>query len=55
MPRISTKAYDSVSAARADIADYFAWYNTKRPHSSLDRMTPRQSYLDLLPKLQEAA
>lgn len=25
----------SVSSARADIADYFDWYNTARPHSSL--------------------
>jgi len=53
--RVYLKAYDGVSVARADIADYFAWYNTERAHSSLDRMTPEQSYLDLLPKLQEAA
>ncbi len=53
--RVYLKAYDGVSAARADIANYFTWYNTERPHSSLDRMTPKQSYLDLLPKLQEAA
>jgi len=53
--RVYLKAYDGVSAARADIADYFAWYNTDRPHSSLDRVTPEQSYLDLLPKLQAAA
>jgi transposase InsO family protein len=38
-----------------DIADYFAWYNTQRPHSSLERITPEQVYLDLLPKLAEAA
>jgi putative transposase len=49
------KAYDSVSAARADIADYFDWYNAARPHSSLDRITPEQAYLNLLPKLAEAA
>lgn len=53
--RVYLKAYDSVSAARADIADYFAWYNTKRPHSSLDRVTPEQTYLNLLPKLAKAA
>ena len=53
--RVCFKAYDGVIAARADIANYFAWYNTERPHSSLDRMTPKQSYLELLPKLQEAA
>ena len=53
--RVYLKAYDSVSAARADIADYFVWYNTKRPHSSLDRATPEQTYLNLLPKLAKAA
>ena len=33
--RVYLKAYDSVSAARADIADYIAWYNAARAHSSL--------------------
>ena len=53
--RVYLKAYDSVSAARADIAQYMAWYNTGRPHSRLDRVTPEQTYLNLLPKLAEAA
>jgi putative transposase len=53
--RVYLKAYDSVSAARADIAEYFVWYNTKRPHSRLERLTPEQAYLDLLPKLAKAA
>jgi putative transposase len=53
--RVYLKAYDSVSAARADIAEYFDWYNTARPHSSLERVTPAQAYLELLPKLAEAA
>lgn len=53
--RVYLKAYDSVSAARTDIADYFAWYNTARPHSNLERITPEQVYLNLLPKLIEAA
>ena len=53
--RIYLKAYDGVAAARADIADYFNWYNTERPHSSLDRITPEQTYLNLLPRLAEAA
>jgi putative transposase len=34
------KAYDSVSAARAPLARYLAFYNQRRPHSSLDRRTP---------------
>jgi putative transposase len=53
--RVYLKAYDSVSAARADIDEYFDWYNTARPHSSLERITPEQAYLELLPKLAEAA
>ena len=53
--RVYLKAYDSVNAARADIADYFDWYNMARPHSSLERISPEQAYLDLLPKLAEAA
>ncbi len=53
--RVYLKACDSVNAARADIADYFAWYNTQRPHSNLERITPEHVYLNLLPKLSEAA
>ena len=53
--RVYLKAYDSVGAARADIAEYFDWYNTGRPHSSLERLTPEHAYVSLLPKLAEAA
>ena len=53
--RVYLKAYDSVSAARADIADYFNWYNTQRPHSALDRLTPVEKYLAALPPLKQAA
>lgn len=53
--RVYLKAYDSVSAARADIDDYIAWYNTHRPHSSLDRLTPEQKYFDSLPAMARAA
>jgi putative transposase len=53
--RVYLKAYDSVSAARADIADYFAWYDTNRPHSSLERLTPQEKYVATLPKLALAA
>ena len=42
---IYLKAYDGVGASRAYIADYSNWYNTERPHSSLDRITPQQTYL----------
>ena len=53
--RVYLKAYDSVRAARQDIATYLDWYNTGRPHSSLERFTPAQAYLALLPKLYKAA
>ena len=53
--RVYLKAYDSVSAARDDIADYFAWYDTDRPHSSLERLTPQEKYVASLPKLAMAA
>ena len=53
--RVYLKAYDSVSAARDDIADYFAWYDTDRPHSSLERLTPREKYVATLPTLKLAA
>lgn len=53
--RVYLKAYDSVSTARADIADYVRWYNTERPHSSLEDGTPAETYLNLLPRLSEAA
>ena len=53
--RVYLKAYDSVSAARADIADYLTWYNTHRPHSSLNRVTPHEQYLGVLPHMKLAA
>ena len=53
--RVYLKAYDSVSAARADIADYLTWYNTHRPHSSLNRVTPHEKYLAVLPHMKLAA
>ena len=53
--RVYLMAYDSVGIAYSNIAQYFDWYNAERPHSSLDRRTPKQVYEDLLPKLAEAA
>jgi putative transposase len=40
------RAYDSVSAARESLGRYLTFYNTKRPHSSLDGRTPDQAYLN---------
>ena len=53
--RVYLKAYDSVSAARADIADYMHWYNAQRPHSSVNRLTPDEAYFAGLPALKLAA
>ncbi len=53
--RVYLKAYDSVSAARNDIAEYLDWYNAQRPHSSLERITPDTVYFAKLPKLKQAA
>jgi putative transposase len=47
-------AYESVSQARAGIGRYFEFYNTRRPHSSLDRMTPDQFYFKSLPQPKAA-
>jgi putative transposase len=46
---IYLRAYDSVSEARASISRYFEFYNLRRPHSSLDGITPDQAYFDQLP------
>jgi putative transposase len=43
--RIYLRAYESVAVARADIAQYIAWYNRERGHSSLEGRTPEQMWL----------
>jgi putative transposase len=43
------RAYDTVSDARASIGRYLGFYNSRRPHSSLDRQTPDQVYFTRLP------
>ena len=48
-------AYGNVPEARAAIGKYLAFYNTQRPHSSLDRQTPDQAYVNALQPIPVAA
>jgi putative transposase len=48
------KAYETVTEARASIGRYIHFYNTQRPHSSLDRKTPDQAYFNRLPQIAAA-
>ena len=50
----SLRAYDSVRDARASLGRYLAFYNGRRPHSSLGARTPEQAYLDHLPQAMAA-
>ena len=43
------RAYDTVSDARSSLGRYIAFYNSRRPHSSLDRQPPDRVYFNRLP------
>ena len=47
-------AYDSVAEARSGLGRYLTFYNTRRPHSSLDARTPDDAYFNHLPLLAAA-
>ncbi|MBO6916786.1 MAG: transposase, partial [Rhizobiaceae bacterium] len=49
------KAYEDVPQARREIGKYIDFYNTKRPHSSLDGRTPDQVYFNQLEPIPVAA
>ncbi len=49
------KAYDSVSIAKASLGTYLNFYNTRRPHQSLDGKTPDEFYFAGLPQESIAA
>ncbi|WP_237681844.1 integrase core domain-containing protein, partial [Agrobacterium vitis] len=48
-------AYKTVSEARIGIGRYLTFYNSRRPHSSLDRQTPDQAYFNALAPIMVAA
>ena len=45
------KAYDT----KKQLSAYFEFYNLKRPHSSLDKLTPNEFYYDQLPQQNKVA
>jgi hypothetical protein len=52
--RVYVRAYDSVSLARSDIADYI---NGTKQHiriQKIDRIMPELKYINLLPSLAKA-
>ena len=49
------KAYDGVADAKANLAPYLRFYNGRRPHSSLDGMTPDAFYFAGRPQERAAA
>ena len=49
------KAYESVSHARESLSRFIAFYNTRRPHSSLDAKTPDEVYFAASTEQRKAA
>ena len=54
MEEVYLKAYDTVKQAKQSIAEYLDFYNTIRPHSSLNKATPNEFYDRHLPKVMAA-
>jgi putative transposase len=51
---IYLRAYESASAVRTGLNRYFNFYNSRRPHSSLDGKTPDQVYFGMLSQTRAA-
>jgi len=43
-------AYENPAAVKAGLKSYFAFYNSRRPHSGIGNQTPNQAYFNLLPQ-----
>jgi putative transposase len=53
--RIYLKDYDNGADFYRDLTIWFRWYNEKRKHSSLDKMTPNEAYAQGLQNHNRAA
>ena len=54
--KVYLRAYASVSEARASLGQYiYGFYDTRRPHSSLDRQAPDEAYSTAPPSIPMAA
>ena len=53
--RIYLKDYETGTELSRDLSVWFNWYNEKRKHSSLDKLTPNEAYDQGLQKLNKAA
>lgn len=53
--RIYLKVYESGTELFKDLKTWFAWYNEKRQHTSLDRRTPDEAYSQGIEILKAAA
>lgn len=53
--RIYLKVYESGAELFKDLKTWFAWYNEKRQHTSLDRQTPDEAYSQGIENLKAAA
>jgi putative transposase len=53
--RIYLKSYETGVELSKDLTYWFNWYNGNRRHSSLDKLTPNEAYIQGLEKLKPAA
>ena len=53
--RIYLKAYETGADLSRDLTVWFNWYNENRKHSSLDKLTPNEAYIQGMEKLKSAA
>ncbi len=45
------KSYQTIGEANLGLTEYFQFYNTKRPHQSLDERTPATLYFNYFSKV----